>query len=86
MSFPPPEEMKGDWEYVKELIDRLRKPRSQLRSSELALLMDVGDYCLQQRALETADLGERGGRVRAERERPDARVDEESHSLERFVL
>lgn len=55
ISFPPPEEMKGDWEYVKELIDRLRKPRSQLRSSELALLMDVGDYCLQQRALETAN-------------------------------
>jgi len=52
IAFPPPEEVGGDWVAQRKLCERLRRPRTNLKPSEMALLMDVGDYLLELRSLE----------------------------------
>ncbi len=52
-AFPAPEEMDGDWLRIRKLTMRMRKPRTRLKPSEMALLMDVGDYLMQLRVVET---------------------------------
>lgn len=52
-AFPAPEEMEDDWLRIRKLTMRMRKPRTRLKAEELALLMDVGDYLIQLRVLET---------------------------------
>lgn len=52
-AFPPPEEMEDDWLRIRKLTMRMRKPRTRLKPSEMALLMDVGDYLVQLRTVET---------------------------------
>jgi hypothetical protein len=52
MAFPPPDEV-DDWVKVRQLVERGRRPRTKLRGSELALLLDVGDYLGELRSTES---------------------------------
>lgn len=51
-SFPPPQEM-ASWEAMRQLAIRKRKPRTKLKPNELALMIDVGDWLIEQRAVES---------------------------------
>lgn len=51
VGFDPPEEITG-WVALRQLIKRYQRPRSRLRPSELALLVDYGDWLIEQRSVE----------------------------------
>jgi hypothetical protein len=49
--FPPPDEVQS-WVAVRQLSERRRKPRTKLKPSEAALLIDVGDWLIEHRSVE----------------------------------
>lgn len=54
IGFPPPEEVNG-WVALRQLIEKRRRPRAKLRPSELALMIDYGDWLLEQRHVESTN-------------------------------
>ena len=56
VGFAAPEEA-GSWESLRELSNKRRKPRSRLKPPELALLIDIGDWLMEQRRVESENAG-----------------------------
>lgn len=52
--FPPPAEVGGNWHHIRELAKKRRKMRGgSMRAEDKALLIDVGDYLIEVRQIET---------------------------------
>ncbi len=56
VGFAAPEEA-GSWESLRELSNKRRKPRAKLKPQELALLIDIGDWLMEQRRVESENAG-----------------------------
>lgn len=96
-SFPPPEEVTklqpdNPWVALRQLTMRHRKPRARLKPSEIALLVDAGDWLLEQRTLESENAANLASllqaaaiiaRVHGDHDHPQVR-DFYSHIAEEF--
>ncbi len=57
LGFPPPDEVTS-WPAVRMLSERKRRPRVKLKPAETALLIDVGDWIIEQASIETENAAQ----------------------------